>query len=155
MKYRVLLHKSEDGYTAVCPGLPESKAQGATAKEALENIQYEISGSISEREGLFWEKVVADEELREVDVDVARQLDTGRGGSAMRYEIEMVKSPEGYSVSCPMLPGCLSEGHTLEEAMENIQIAIREWLIYAQELLLLGTPSIKVIGVDKGDEAVI
>ena len=28
MKYRVLLHKSEEGYVAVCPGLPDSKALG-------------------------------------------------------------------------------------------------------------------------------
>ncbi len=54
MKYRVLLHKSEEGYTAICPGLPDSKAQGTTAEEALESIRYEISGSISEREGAFW-----------------------------------------------------------------------------------------------------
>ncbi len=155
MKYRVLLHKSEEGYFAVCPGLPDSEAQGATAAEALENIGYEISGSISEREGLFWENVVADEELHEVDVDVAWQLDTGRGGSARRYEIEMIKSSEGYSVSCPMLPGCLSGGRTMEEAMENIQIAIREWLIYAQELLLLGTPSVRIIEVDDEEEAAI
>ena len=155
MKYRVLLHKSQAGYTAICPGLPDSKAPGATAEEALENIRYEISGSISEREGLFWEKVVADEELREVDVDVAWQLDTGRGGSARRYEIEMIKGSEGYSVSCPMLPGCLSSGRTMEKAMENIQIAIREWLIMMQEILLLGTPSIKVIEVDDENEAVV
>ena len=154
MKYRVLLHKSEEGYTAICPGLPDNKAQGATAEEALESIRYEISGSISEREGAFWEEVVGDEELREVDVDVAWQLDTGRNESARRYEIEMIKSSEGYSVSCPMLPGCLSAGYTMEEAMENIQIAIREWLIYMQEVLLLGTPSVRVIEVDDEDEAV-
>ena len=154
MKYRVLLHKSEEGYVAVCPGLPDSKALGATAEEALDSIRHEISGSITEREGAFWEEVVGEEELREVDVDVAWQLDTGRGGSAMRYEIEMIKSSDGYSVSCPMLPGCFSAGQTMDEAMENIQIAIREWLIYMQELLLLGTPSVKVIEVDDDDEAV-
>ncbi len=155
MKYRVLLHKSEEGYVAVCPGLPDSKAQGATAEEALENIGYEITGSICEREGFFWETVIADEELREVDVDVGWQLDTGRGGSARRYEIEMIKSAEGYTVSCPTLPGCISEGETYEEALENIQIAIREWLIMLQELLLLGTPLIKVVELDDQDQVIV
>ena len=152
MKYRVLLHKSEEGYVAVCPGLPDSRALGATAEEALDSIRYEISGSISEREGAFWEEVVGDEELHEVDVNVAWQLDTGRGGSAKRYEIEMLKSSEGYTVSCPTLPGCISEGETFEEALENIQIAIREWLIMLQELLLLGTPLIKVVEIDDEDQ---
>ena len=42
----------------------------------------------------------------------------------------MIKSDyEGYAVSCPMLPGCVSQGDTFEEALANIQIAIREWLI--------------------------
>ena len=154
MKYRVLLHKSEEGYVAVCPGLPDSKASGATAEEALDSIRYEISGSITEREGAFWEDVVGDEELHEVDVDVAWQLDTGRGGSAKRYEIEMIKDSDGYSVSCPMLPGCFSAGQTMEEAMDNIQMAIREWLIMLQETLLLGTPLIKVVEIDDDDEAI-
>ena len=132
MKYRVLIHKSEDGYTAVCPGLPDSIAQGATVPEALENVQFEIVGSVTEREGRFWQDGSDDEELRELEVAVGERLDAGRGGSAMRYEIEVIKSSEGFSVSCPMLPGCLSAGHTMEEAMENIQIAIREWAdIYA------------------------
>ncbi len=152
MKYRVLLHKSEEGYTAYCPGLGDSKALGSSPEEALENIRYEISGSITEREGAFWEDVVGDEELHEVDVNVAWQLDTGRGGSAKRYEIEMLKSSEGYTVSCPTLPGCISEGETFEEALENIQIAIREWLIMLQELLLLGTPLIKVVEIDDEDQ---
>ena len=43
----------------------------------------------------------------------------------------------------------------MEDAMENIQIAIREWLIMMQEILLLGTLSIKVIEVDDEDEAVV
>ena len=152
MKYRVLLHKSEEGYRAYCPGLGHSEALGSSPEEALENIRYEISGSITEREGAFWEDVVGDEELHEVDVNVAWQLDTGRGGSAKRYEIEMLKSSEGYTVSCPTLPGCISEGETFEEALENIQIAIREWLIMLQELLLLGTPLIKVVEIDDEDQ---
>ncbi len=46
----------------------------------------------------------------------------------MKYRIVLIESDEGYSVSCPALPGCLSQGQTREEALENIRIAIREWL---------------------------
>ena len=38
------------------------------------------------------------------------------------------KTDEGYSVSCPGLPGCWSQGKTEEEAVENIKDAIQEYL---------------------------
>jgi predicted RNase H-like HicB family nuclease len=34
----------------------------------------------------------------------------------------------GYTVEVPSLPGCISEGDTLEEALENIQDAIAEYI---------------------------
>jgi len=46
----------------------------------------------------------------------------------MQYHIKLIQSDEGWAVSCPALPGCHSQGATREEAMENIRIAIREWL---------------------------
>jgi predicted RNase H-like HicB family nuclease len=46
----------------------------------------------------------------------------------MEYRIPLVQSEEGWAVSCPTLPGCYSQGVTREEAVENIKIAIKEWL---------------------------
>jgi predicted RNase H-like HicB family nuclease len=46
----------------------------------------------------------------------------------VKYKILLEKSEEGYSVSCPGLPGCWSQGETEEEAIENIQDAIQEYL---------------------------
>jgi predicted RNase H-like HicB family nuclease len=46
----------------------------------------------------------------------------------MKYKVVVKKSREGYSVSCPGLPGCWSQGKTESEAIENIQTAIREYL---------------------------
>ena len=37
-------------------------------------------------------------------------------------------SEEGFAVSCPKLPGCWSQGATEIEALENIRIAIQEYL---------------------------
>ena len=52
----------------------------------------------------------------------------------MQYRIRLVQSEEGWSVSCPSLPGCHSQGDTREDAVQNIQMAIREWLqIEAEE----------------------
>ena len=46
----------------------------------------------------------------------------------MDYHIRLIQSDEGWAVSCPVLPGCHSQGTTRAEALENIHIAIREWL---------------------------
>jgi predicted RNase H-like HicB family nuclease len=43
----------------------------------------------------------------------------------MKFNIIIEKDEEGrYVAECPDLPGCLSEGGTLEDAMENINEAI-------------------------------
>ena len=46
----------------------------------------------------------------------------------MRYHVTLIKSDEEVAVFCPGLPGCYSQGETEEEALRNIQIAIREYL---------------------------
>jgi len=46
----------------------------------------------------------------------------------MKYKIVLRQSEEGFSVSCPALPGCWSQGETEQEAIENIKDAIREYL---------------------------
>jgi predicted RNase H-like HicB family nuclease len=46
----------------------------------------------------------------------------------MKYLVTLIRSPEGYAVGCPALPGCWSQGETEPEALENIADAIREYL---------------------------
>ncbi|MGE5129383.1 MAG: type II toxin-antitoxin system HicB family antitoxin [Sphingomonadaceae bacterium] len=58
MKYRIALHKSEEGFSVSVPGLPGCWSQGTTEGEALENIKEAI------REYL----AVVDEQLRGEDV---------------------------------------------------------------------------------------
>ena len=45
-----------------------------------------------------------------------------------KYKVALHQSEEGFSVSVPGLPGCWSQGETEAEALENIQVAIREYL---------------------------
>ena len=54
---------------------------------------------------------------------------------SVEYPVILKKSDEGYAVGCPALPGCWSQGDTEEDALENIRIAIREYL-EARQLLL-------------------
>ena len=55
-------------------------------------------------------------------------------GTKVKYKVVLKKSKEGYSVSCPVLPGCCSQGRTEKEALENIQDAIREYLAAAMKI---------------------
>lgn len=63
----------------------------------------------------------------------------------MQYRIRLIQSEEGWAVSCPSLPGCHAQGQTREEAVENIKVAIQEWLqVEAEES-----------GVSKGEEDLV
>ena len=53
----------------------------------------------------------------------------------MNYKVVLNESEEGFSVSCPGLPGCWSQGETEAEALANIQDAIREYLEAIDDLV--------------------
>lgn len=55
----------------------------------------------------------------------------------MNYKVALHHTDEGFSVSCPALPGCWSQGETEQEALDNIREAIREYLNVV-EMKLLG-----------------
>jgi predicted RNase H-like HicB family nuclease len=59
---------------------------------------------------------------------VGREYNRSKEVEAMIYRIALRASEEGYSVSVPGLPGCWSQGATETEALENIRVAIREYL---------------------------
>jgi predicted RNase H-like HicB family nuclease len=52
----------------------------------------------------------------------------------MKYTVSLMPTDEGYSVSCPGLPGCWSQGRTEEEALANIRDAICEYITVAKQL---------------------
>jgi predicted RNase H-like HicB family nuclease len=52
----------------------------------------------------------------------------------MKYKVILHKTEEGYSVSCPGLLGCWSQGETEGEAIENIRDAIKEYLATVEEM---------------------
>lgn len=47
MKYRIALHKSEEGYSVSVPGLPGCWSQCATETDAIENIRDAIREYLS------------------------------------------------------------------------------------------------------------
>jgi predicted RNase H-like HicB family nuclease len=51
------------------------------------------------------------------------------GGSVMRLKVVLEPSDDGgYTVYVPSLPGCISEGETVEDALKNIREAIELYL---------------------------
>jgi predicted RNase H-like HicB family nuclease len=52
----------------------------------------------------------------------------------MKYKVALRRTDEGFSVSCPGLPGCWSQGKTEQEALANIADAITEYLAVSAEL---------------------
>lgn len=65
MKYRVVLHPSEEGFAVSCPGLPGCWSQGATEEEALANIRDAIEDYLAAVAETVDQKLV-----REVEVAV-------------------------------------------------------------------------------------
>jgi len=65
MKYRIALHKSDEGYSASVPGLPGCWSQGATEQEALENIRDAIREYLS-----AVDEQLRGEDVREIEVTV-------------------------------------------------------------------------------------
>jgi predicted RNase H-like HicB family nuclease len=63
----------------------------------------------------------------------------------MIYKVALRQTEEGFSVWCPGLPGCRSQGATESEALENIQSAIQEYLAAAAELVDSG--DLRQVGV--------
>ena len=47
----------------------------------------------------------------------------------LTYTVELKPQEEGdYTVTVPALPGCISEGDTVEESLENIKDAVEGYL---------------------------
>ena len=63
MKYRIALHKSEEGYSVSVPGLPGCWTQSATEQEALENIREAIREYLS-----VINEQLRGEDIREIEV---------------------------------------------------------------------------------------
>jgi len=57
----------------------------------------------------------------------------------MRFKVVLEASDEGgYTVYVPSLPGCISEGETVDEALKNIQEAIALYLEPVEDDLVMG-----------------
>ena len=58
----------------------------------------------------------------------------------LRYEIILYWSEEdqAFIAEVPELPGCAADGETYQEALQNVEIIMQEWIETAEELYQLG-----------------
>ena len=63
MKYKIAVQKTEEGFSISVPGLPGCWSQGATEKEALENIQDAIREYLAARDELLKGAVIREIEI--------------------------------------------------------------------------------------------
>jgi predicted RNase H-like HicB family nuclease len=45
----------------------------------------------------------------------------------MKFNVVLESSDEGYAVTVPALSGCISEGNTLDESLQNIREAVLQY----------------------------
>jgi len=65
MRYRIVLHKSDEGFAVSVPGLPGCWSQGATEQEALDNIRDAIREYLA-----AVEDEAKGQDVREVEVTI-------------------------------------------------------------------------------------
>ena len=65
MRYKIALHRSEEGYSVWIPGLPGCCSQGETEAEAIANIKIAAQEYLS-----VVEELLDGEEVREIEVPV-------------------------------------------------------------------------------------
>ena len=73
----------------------------------------------------------------------------------MKFKVVLYESEEGFTVFCPGLQGCITEGDTREDALENMQSAVREYLeavwILAKQNMTRDAAEADIISVSIGD----
>lgn len=65
----------------------------------------------------------------------------------MKYKVALRRTEEGFSVSCPGLPGCWSQGDTEQEALENIADAIKDYVTVATTIVTEGASEMREVEV--------
>jgi predicted RNase H-like HicB family nuclease len=59
----------------------------------------------------------------------------------MMFNVVIEQAEDGWYVAeCPALPGCISQGRTEEEALENVKEAIQAWLWAENQKAVLNLP---------------
>lgn len=110
-------------YVAYIPELQGCMAHGQTEEQALAELKIACE---------LWEKTA-----RETGKEVPEpHFYSGQEQNTYKYKIIMYWSEvdQRYVTEVPDLPGCMSDGKSPEEAINNTQVIIEEWIETAENL---------------------
>lgn len=119
-RFKIVLEPDpeEGGYTVTVPSLPGCVTEGDTIEECIEQAKEAIKVTIEDMkdEGLpipAWDVIV-----NEVTAVI--------GSEAKRFKIVLEPDLEegGFVVTVPSLPGCVTQGETVEECIGHAREAI-------------------------------
>jgi predicted RNase H-like HicB family nuclease len=113
------IERDEQWFVGVCTEVPGANGQGRTLLSCARNLAQAVALLMDEKDRPRQSSAT-------VDVSV--------GGQPLRFGVTLIESWEGFSVSCPDLPGCHSQGDDENEALDNIRDAIRDYVEVSTEL---------------------
>jgi predicted RNase H-like HicB family nuclease len=121
MRQKLTFHIERDDkwFIGFCAEVPGANGQGRTILACTRNLAQAVA-------------MVMDEE--NPPVQSSTTVSVSIDGHPLTFQVAMIESWEGFSVSCPDLPGCHSQGDDEEEALENIKDAIKDYVEVSREL---------------------
>jgi predicted RNase H-like HicB family nuclease len=118
-KFTLNIERDDKWFVGHCPEVPGANGQGRTLMACARNLAQAIA-------------LVLDEE--DSPVQSSTTVDVSIDGRKHTYRVEMIESWEGFSVSCPELPGCHTQGDDEVEALANIKDAIKDYVEVREEM---------------------
>jgi predicted RNase H-like HicB family nuclease len=118
-KFTLNIERDDKWFVGHCPEVPGANGQGRTLMACARNLAQAIA-------------LVLDEE--DSPVQSSTTVDVSIDGRKHTYRVEMIESWEGFSVSCPELPGCHTQGDDEVEALANIKDAIKDYVEVGEEM---------------------
>ncbi len=118
-KFTFNIERNDKWFVGSCAEVPGANGQGTTLMSCTRNLAQAIA-------------LVLDDE--DIPVQSSTTVDVSIDGRKHTYKVEMIESWEGFSVSCPDLPGCHTQGDDEGEALDNIKDAIKDYVEVSEEM---------------------
>lgn len=126
MTIHAKIYSDEDAYyTAEIPALQGCVAQGLTFDEAKDNLKIAVHDWLESMEA---RDHMDSTELIDMDLS-SDSLGDNSGDKKLTIHIKVIEDVDGtYTAEVPALNGCAAQGFTVDEAKENLKIAVHDWL---------------------------